>query len=114
MTKEKFTETLRNIVSNYIDNYNEIGADALIGINSVTGYISVYVGDDIQSDIADSVEAIEEAAAADNPEAEDAADYQAKQNPDFYALSRFIERNPDGNLKPNTRAISHLVTTYFP
>lgn len=114
MNKQEFAETLRNIVSNYIEEYNEIGPDAQIAVNPVTQYITVDTGNDIQYDIADSQEAVEEAAAAEDARDADAADYQARQDPDFYALSGFVVRDKNGLLHPDVDAIDRLINTCFP
>lgn len=114
MNKDEFAETMRNIVAGYIAKFYEIGSEAQLSINPVTKFISVDVGNNIQSDIADAEEAVEEAAGAENPVDEDFSDYQAEQNPDFYPLRSFVISDGSGAHKPDDKAIVQLIDRYFP
>lgn len=113
MDRQEFTETLRNIVTNSIEEYDRLGPDTQLSINPVTKYISVDTGGEIDAEIADADEVVEIGAGAERPEQEDADDYQARQNPDFYALSSLVKRDEKGTLIPDNEAINRVITTYF-
>ena len=114
MDKEEFIETLKNIISNSIEEFNELGPQAMLAINPVTHYITMDAGDDIQYDIADADETIEDGAAAQEPEEEDSTDYQASQNPDFYSLRSFIKRDSKGRMVPDEKEIEKVIAVYYP
>lgn len=113
MDRQEFTETLCNIVTNSIEEYDRLGPDTQLSINPVTKYISVDTGGEIDAEIADADEVVEMGAGAERPEQEDADDYQARQNPDFYALSSLVKRDEKGTLIPDNEAINRVITTYF-
>lgn len=113
MDRQEFTETLRNIVTNSIEEYDRLGPDTQLSINPVTKYISVDTGGEIDAEIADADEVVEIGAGAERPEQEDADDYQARQNPDFYTLSSLVKRDEKGTLIPDNEAINRVITTYF-
>ena len=113
MDKQEFLETLNNVVANCIEEYAQLGPDAQLSINPVTKYITVDTGDDIQYDIADADETVEMGAGAERPDQEDADDYQARQNPDFYPLIELIKRDDKGHLVPDQEAIDSVIAAYF-
>ncbi|MDE5882989.1 MAG: hypothetical protein K2H60_14815, partial [Muribaculaceae bacterium] len=62
---------------------------------------------------ADSVEAIEDEAAAQGDETEDATDFQASQDPDFYAIKDYVVKESNGKLKVDVKAVERLAESYI-
>lgn len=69
-------------------------------------------GADMREEIEDSDEAIEDAAAAQGMENQDASDYQAKQNPDFYPVKKLLQASGNTDV-PSETAIERIVVNYI-
>lgn len=107
MTRKDFIDTITEYVQGYIDNPGMMGDDPQIEYNPVTEVISMVYDGSMLTDIGYSDEVIESAAAADRAEDKEADDYQAQQNPDFYAVRTLVT---DG--RPNADAIAKIAATY--
>lgn len=105
-------ESIIRLVNEYIDNFDRFDSNPQIRINPATLTATLVNGSDMLTALADNDEALEEAAAADGLETEDAADYQAAQNPDFYAVKKLLTSSPAGNTSPDTLAIRRIAENY--
>ena len=79
----------------------------------VNDYINYYVGSDEDPQIRVNPAVVEEAAAADDSAAEDADDYQAAQDPDYYTVRSLVLTDSKGNARADAKAIEALAATYF-
>ena len=113
MTREEFIHAVTNAVKEYIDNAGSFDRDMQLRVNPDSFEISYATSVDRESDIADSDEAIENAAAAYGDAEESAMDYQASQNPDFYPIWTLIRNLPGSRKEINSEAIERLATNYF-
>ena len=113
MTKEEFATILENFVKGYIANSSYFDSDPQLSINPRSLGVELINGRDLSAEIADSDEAVEEAAGVEGDMSEDAADYQAKQNPDFYPVRKLIIRNCDGSLSHDKHALDNIIKKYF-
>lgn len=114
MNREEFEKHITNQVDDYINYYiGGEGNDPQIRVNPESLDAQFVGSRDELRDIAFSDEAIEQAAAADDAAAEDAGDFQASQDPDYYSLRSLVVADANGKLHRNTAAITALVDTYF-
>lgn len=114
MKREEFVARLTDLVNNYIEYYVGKDDDLQLRINPMSHTLDLVNSHDRLSDIADSEAAIESAAAADDESAEDAADFQVKQNPDFYSISSLIATDKNGKRHADKSAIESVAKLYFP
>ena len=112
MTREEFINTVRNQVAVCAENVDLERDNAQVRVNPVTLDVMVVNGSDFMAEIADSDEAVEDAAAAERPADKDATDYQVAQNPDFYAVSRLVRRD-GGKVVTDDEAIERVASLYF-
>lgn len=89
--REKFIKDVVGLIQEYIENFDRFDSNPQIRVNPLTLQVSLENGSDFLQDIADNDEAIEDAAIAEKPETEDAADYQVKLNPQFYPVKSFLK-----------------------
>ena len=113
ITKDEFKSTLNDLVEAYINNFEYYGPEAQIVVAPGDGLLDLVRACDVLEDLADSQEAVENAAAADQPETEEATDNQVKLNPDYYDVRDFFTVT-DGKGTVNARAVEELATKYFP
>ncbi len=113
MTRKELIEAISHAVTLYIDSPEYFDANPQLRINPATLDVVIENGKDAYKDMAFSEEAIEEETAAQGDETEDATDFQASQNPDFYAVKDYIEKEPDGKLKINITAVEKLAKSYL-
>lgn len=113
ITKDEFKSSLNNLVEAYINNFEYYGPEAQIVVMPGNGLVDLVRAGDVLEDLADSQEAVENAAAASRPETADAADAQVKLNPDHYDVRRFFTIT-DGKGTVNVSAIDGLAAKYFP
>lgn len=112
MTRQEFTKQITDNVQLYIDNFYRFKDNPQIRINPSNLAVTLENGSDLLSEIGESDEALEDAAAAEGAANEDSTDFQVKQNPDFYAVASLVKVN-DGNGTPDAEAIERIVTRYF-
>lgn len=105
-------ESIARLVNEYIENFDRFDHNPQIRVNPLKKTATLVNGRDMQLEIEDNDEAIEDAAAADGMETEDAADYQASQNPDFYAVKSLLINTPAGTTIANAKAISDVAANY--
>lgn len=113
MTRENFISRITDIVNNYITYYIGPKRDFQVKVNPETLYTVLVDTVDQDNSIEYSDEAVEEAAAADSAEYEDAMDGQSRRNPDFYALRSLIKTDAEGKSTPDVEAIAKIADTYF-
>ena len=113
MTRDEFAASVLNAVRQYIDNTDIVDDNPQLRINPVSLDVILINGRDMFSEIADSDEAVENAAAAERPWDEDTSDYQVRQNPDFYAVKSLIKQGTDGLPVPDQAAIDAIAVVYF-
>lgn len=113
MTKSEFTDGLLTLVRDYINNTSSFDYNPQVRVNPLDHSLSIVNGSDMLAEIEASDEAIEEAAGVDGDASEDAADFQVKQNPDFYAVKKLIYLKKDGTPVPDEKAVTAIVRSYF-
>lgn len=112
MKKNEFVKAVEDLVQQYINNRDAYGEYAQLTVNPELLTIAIDTSDQFQEDLADADEAIEEAAAAEGDESENATDYQARQDPDYYQLTSLVKRGNDG-VVPDMKAIDRVADNYF-
>lgn len=105
-------EKIIRLVNEYIENFDRFDHNPQIRINPATCAATLVNGRDMQLEIEDSDEAIEDAAAANGLETETAADFQASQNPDFYAVKELLLNTESGTTIPDKAAIHRCASKY--
>lgn len=113
MKQIEFIEGVSRILQNYINNSRYFDSNAQLRVNPATKAATIVNGSDMLAELADSDEAIEDAAAADGLRDEDSTDYQASQNPDFYSVKMLIQSGPSGKDEPSLPAIVQIADSYF-
>lgn len=113
MTKEDFTRFVTTLVERYIQDFDSFDSNPQLKVIPVTLNATIVNGSEMYTDIEYSDEVIENGAAADRPDAEDAQDAQARRNPDFYAVKKLLKKSTEGKAVPNTEAIEEVVNIYF-
>lgn len=113
MTRAEFITHLTDVVNDYIQFYIGHDRDPQIKINPLSLNTEFVPAGDELRDIAFSDEAVEEAAAADEPASEDATDYQARQDPDYYSVKAFVKTDADGKTYADKKAIEAVADVYF-
>lgn len=113
MNKEEFTDTIINFVKGYIANANAFDSNPQLRINPRSLTVGIINGSDMLAEIENSNEAIEDAAGVDGDMSEDAADYQVKQNPDFYPIKDLTIVAPSGITSPRMETIDALISKYY-
>lgn len=112
MDSKDFKRILTDRVQEYIDNFDRFDSNPQLRVNPVSHMVDLVNGSDMLSEIEDSDEAIEDAAASQGMESDDATDYQVKQNPDFYPVKRLLQ--PKGHTDvPSEVEIEKIVKQYF-
>lgn len=113
MKQIEFIEGVARMLQHYINNSGHFDSNAQLRVNPATMATTIVNGSDMLAELADSDEAIEDAAAADGLRDEDATDYQASQNPDFYSVKMLIQSGPSGHDEPSLHAIVQIADSYF-
>lgn len=113
MKQIEFIEGVTRILRNYINNSRYLDSNAQLRVNPATMATTIVNGRDMLAELADSDEAVEDAAAADGLRDEDSTDYQATQNPDFYSVRMLIQTDRSGQREPSMPAIMQIADSYF-
>lgn len=113
MTRKEFTRRLTDAVRLYIENPGQFTANPQLRVNPDLYRVELVDGSDLLEEIEDSDEAIENATISHGEWDQDEADYQAKQNPDFYPLHDLWKKTGHG-MEPDDAAIEKIVEVYFP
>lgn len=113
MTKNDFTQLLTTIVNHYIDDFSSFDSNPQLKINPVLMTVDLINGSEMFTDIEYADEAVEQAVAAESEENEEATDYQASQNPDFYPVKKLLRKNAEGRAEANPDAIAAVAAEYF-
>lgn len=113
MKKDEFKEAVKGLVYVFINNQDMLGKDAHLRVNPELLTIDVVKEQDCLAGLADSEEVIEDAAYAHGAETEDASDYQASQDPDYYPMKTLVMKDAEGQSIPDDRAIEELAKNYF-
>lgn len=112
MTKEELSEAIVHAVTLYTNSPEYFDSNPKIRINPDTLDVTVVNGRDALKGIGFNDEAIEEEALVDGDASESAADFQASQNPDFYAVKDYVRVNSEGKQEPDKAKITRLAKTY--
>lgn len=113
MTREEFKSALEKLVTLYMGDFTRYDSDPQIVVTPATLFVDLVNGRERLTDIADSEEAVEDAAAADKPETEDATDYQARRDQDYYPVKSLLHKNSEGCAEINNEAVEKIVNVYF-
>lgn len=113
MTRKDLISTITTLVGRYIDNFDSFDSNPQIKINPDTLHVLLVNGSDMYKSIEYSDEVIEEAAAAERSETEEATDFQAERNPDFYAVKKLLHCVADNKVEPDGEAIEAIADIYF-
>lgn len=112
MKNEELKAKMIDLVEEYIQNFYDFDSNPQIRVNPALDRVALVNGSDMLSEIGDSDEAIEDAANADGAETEDATDYQASQNPDFYPVKKLLLTLKDGKVVADKAAIDRIARKY--
>lgn len=112
MGKKEFTDTIFDFIKGYISNPKAFGTDPHLRINPRSLAVNIIGCNDMHAEIENSNEAIEDAG-VEGDMSEDAADYQVRQNPDFYPVKSLVAALPSGVLEPDKKAIGAVAAKYF-
>ncbi len=113
MTRKDLIEAITHAVMQYTQAPEFFDANPQLRINPSTLEVISVNGKDYYEEIEDNDEVIENEAAADGAATEEAEDFQASQNPDFYAIADYVIKEDDGKLSPDKKAIEKLAKTYL-
>lgn len=113
MTRKDFTERIEFLVREYLNDPKQFGPNYQIKVNPSSLMVTLADNTDMLDSIEYSNEAVEEAAGADTGAYEDAMDSQARQNPDFYPVSRFFRHVGENHVVPDADAIEAVADEYF-
>lgn len=113
MDREEFIRHLTDLVNDYINYYIGNDKDPQIRINPLSLNTEFVASRDELLDIAYSNQAVEEAALADDEFTEESTDYQASQDPDYYAVKSLVRTDENGKTVADTKAINAIVDVYF-
>lgn len=113
MTREEFTDALRDAVKEYIDNFDRFDSNPMLRVIPDSLAVTLVNGSDIAGEVEDSDEAVENAAAAQGMADQEAADYQVTRNPDFYPVKKLLVALPGDKTGVNNAAIAAIVNSYF-
>ena len=112
MDSKGFKHRLTESVQEYIDNFDRFDSNPQLRVNPVSLRVDLVNGSDLFAEIEDSDEAIEDAAASQGMESDEATDFQVKQNPDFYPVKKLLK--PEGATDvPSVVEIDKIVKKYF-
>lgn len=114
MEKKDFITAVTRMVQRYIDREDHEDPDSQISVNPVTHFVDLVPAKDFLASLADSEEAIENAAYAFGGRDEEYTDFQASENPDFYPARSLVVYEDRKKPYPDAAAIEKLAETYFP
>lgn len=112
MTKEEFIKVAVHTLDEYLGEPEVFDSNPMLRVNPESLDIEPVNGKDALKDMAFAEEAIEEAAAMQGDAAEDAADFQASRNPDFYKISDYLRTGKDGKKEIDMKAVDKLAHIY--
>ncbi|MDE5875449.1 MAG: hypothetical protein K2H15_07355 [Muribaculaceae bacterium] len=113
MTQEELVKAIAHAVTLYINAPEYFDENPQLRINPATFDVVAINGKDMLEGIADNEEAIEDEAAAQGDETEDATDWQAAQDPDFYAIKDYVVVDAGGKMHLDNKAIEQLAKSYI-
>lgn len=112
MTQIDLKKVITDLVEEYIEDFDRFDSNPQIRVNPALKRAMLVNGRDMLEAIADSDEAIEDAAGAQGDETESATDYQASQNPDFYPVKKLLKTLSNGKTVPDAEAIEKIASNY--
>ena len=112
MERDEFRNAITDCVSAYIKDYDILKDGTQLMVNPESLMVSLVDQSNVYDDIDNSNTAVEAAAAAHGLELQDATDYQASRNPDYYSLATLVKYTADGKRVINDEAIERIVDTY--
>lgn len=111
-SKVSFKNDIINLLHAFVEFGDSTAGNPQVRIDPQTLYVALANGADFIDEIADTEENIENEAAAESNSAEEAADFQAQRDPDFYPVSRFLTLQ-HGKRIINQEAVDRLVDSYY-
>lgn len=112
MDRQQFIKHVTSLVDMYIENFDRFDSDPQIMVNPVSLDVRIVSEEDKLAQISDSDEAIENAAAAQGDETEQALDFQAKQDPEFYPVKKLLKNTSDKKTVADMKAIETIADNY--
>lgn len=112
MTHDEFVKIVGDIIEDFIQREPDLKADYQLMVNPYSLAIEIVSSDEMHKAIELADEVIENAALAERPATEDADDFQAQENPDFYPLRTLIRTDKSGKIVPDKRAIARVAKVY--
>lgn len=113
MTRQEFKTSIEGQVKKYIYLKDSYDPNAQIRVNPDLLLVDLLSGKEYLQGIAFSDEVIENGAYGEGDATENADDYQAKQDPDFYPVEKLVKKGDLGELIPDYKEIDHIVENYF-
>ena len=114
MTDRKtFVKAVTELVQEYIDNWDRFDSNPQIRVNPELLFVEAIDGSAMLEGIGDSEEAFEDAAYAQGDETMSAADFQEKEDPDFYPIKELIKPVGHNISVPDTDKIEAIADEYF-
>lgn len=113
MERKQFTDSVIEVVQNYIDSFYEFDKNPMLRVNPKLLLVEVENGYGFQEDLGYSDEVVEEAAAAEGDASMSDTDYQASQNFDYYPVREFIVTDSEGRGSVDKKAVERLADKYF-
>ena len=114
MTRKELIENINTTLRRYLNATEYYGPDPQLSVNPVTLYVDLATDATRTAGLADSEEALEDAAAAQGDASEAATDFQARENPDYYPVSQFLKYTSGAPTVPDTAAVAALALSYIP
>ena len=112
MKRTEFTQSVIDLVNNYIDNFYEFDGNPQLRVNPELLLVEIENGYALLDDIDYSNMVIEEAAYVGGDRSESDDDNHAKQDFDYYPVKNFITVT-DGKGTVNIDAVNKLADKYF-
>ena len=111
--RDEFVKSISELVEEYISDWDRFDSNPQIMVNPALYLVELVDGKDMLQNIADSEEAIEDAAYAQGDETESASDFQASQDPDYYPVKKLMKASGPGVSVPDMDAINAVADRYF-
>lgn len=111
MTRNDFIKTVTELLNQYI--FEGVEPENIqLRVNPASLTVALVSNEVFLSELADSEEAVEEAAGAERSESKEATDRQVSQNPDFYPVFTLIKKGADGKFVVDQEAVAKLAANY--
>lgn len=112
MKRTEFINAVTNAVRDYIIDRENFDLDPQLKVDPVTLVAIPVNASEMLNTLAENEENVEIEAAADGERSEMYADNQARQDADFYPLRTLVNRDVDGNMVPDMKAVMAVADNY--